>query len=186
MHVGLVPFRLLRAGVFGVASVAVSALLHVVAGGHLHRGPETMAAIGALSALAFVVGRRQRGLPVIVVCCAVAQVLLHFLFNLPSFAVLAVHPGHLLPSPGMILVHLAAIAVTAVWLHRSETALAVFLDLLSAAFAALVLPLRLGAPRPRPRRAARPPWRDLPGPHSAALAAIHPLRGPPAFAAASL
>lgn len=186
VHVGLVPFRLLRAGVFSAACVAVSALLHVAAGGHLHGVLELAAAAVGLAGSAFLIARRQRGLPVILASCAVAQVVLHVLFNLHSLAPFALHPGHAIPTPGMVLAHLLALAASAVWLRRGEAALAIFLDLLRAAFATPLRLLVLADPMPPRRPAPRPPWRELPDLHSVVLATARRLRGPPEQAEASL
>ncbi|MCH7230920.1 hypothetical protein L0U85_08665 [Glycomyces sp. L485] len=173
------PFRLLRAGVFSGVCVAVSALLHLAAGGHVHSGLELSAATGALSGPAFLIAARQRGLAFILAACAVAQVLLHCLYNLHSLAPLTFHPGHAAPTPGMI----PAVATSAVWLHRGEAALAAFCDLVYAASATLLRLTVLGGPLPAPRHAARRPWREIPDLRSAALAWTRPLRGPPEHAA---
>ncbi|MFC4337484.1 hypothetical protein [Salininema proteolyticum] len=173
---GFAPIRLLRAGVFTAACTTVSAAFHVAAGGHLSATPVTITAAALVAALAFAAAGRQRGPAAILASCAGAQTLLHILFNLHSPAP---HPGHLAPSAGMILAHTAALTITAAWLHRGETALALFCDLIRALFATLTRLPETAPTTPPRQRPAHPDSRPNSRPRSTLLADARPQRGPP-------
>lgn len=174
MHIGQPLIRGLRALVFAVACVAVSAALHFTAGG----GPISFAAfttaVTVLTPAAYALGGRQRGMAVLAAACALAQSGLHVGFMLASG-----HAEHLKPTPAMILVHSLAMGVTALWLARGDAALAAFLDLLVLAFGPGLWLRLLAAAGPvlHPRRIATTPERVRP--QLALLATAVPRRGPP-------
>ena len=147
MHVRQVPFRLLRAVVFAVVTVAGSALLHVWGGGAAPESGPFAAAIVPTVAVAYAVGGRQRGFIALAPLCLVSQWGLHEFF---SFGSPAVHDHG--SGVAMVLVHVAAAFAQAAWLARGDAALAALLDLFTL-FCARVLRLR-------PARAFTPtlPW----------------------------
>ncbi|MGV9302724.1 hypothetical protein ACWDLG_05080 [Nonomuraea sp. NPDC003727] len=182
MDVGRPLIRALRAAVFAVACVLVSAVLHVLAGGAGVR-LETMA--GALTltwAGAFLLGRRQCGVEVLLAACFAAQYGMHHLFTAgapPAVSAPATH-GHG-TGLGMLLVHVVAAVGSAWWLARGESALATLLHLagasVSMAWAALLLlpavPIEFG---PAVRVT---PWRGPVPPRRAPFAVVVSRRGPP-------
>jgi hypothetical protein len=129
VHIGQPLIRGLRALVFAVACVAVTAALHFIAGGALLSSGTFAAAVAVLTVPAYCLGDRQRGVGVIAAACALAQSGLHVWFIFASG-----HAQHLVPGPTMMLAHALAMAVTAVWLARGDAALAAFLELLIIAF----------------------------------------------------
>jgi hypothetical protein len=177
VHIGRPGIRGFRALVFAVACVAVSAGLHGVAGGGLISSGAFAAAVTAVAPGAYLLGGRQRSLPVLLIACAATQSSLHVWFTAISG-----HAHHLVPGPSMLLVHLLAMAVCAVWLARGDAALAALLEhlVLLAAPALLARLLEAAGPARAPRRPAGAPARvSL---RLLLLAAAASRRGPPAFA----
>ncbi|MEU5155159.1 hypothetical protein [Glycomyces sp. NPDC021274] len=174
MHIGQPLIRGLRALVFAVACVAVTAALHFMAGGSLLSFGTFATAVAVLAPPAYCLGDRQRGTGVIAAACALAQSGLHVWFMVASG-----HAHHLAPSPMMLLAHALAMAVTAVWLARGDAALAAFLELLILAFGPglWLRLLKAEGPALPPRRLAC----ALEGvrPQLTLLAAAVPRRGPP-------
>lgn len=174
MHVGQPLFRGLRALVFAVACAVVSTGLHVFAGGAPAGMGPFAAAVAALVPVGLLFGGTRRGPAALLALCGAAQSGLHIWFSAGSG-----HPHHLVPGPAMLLVHLLAAMVSAVWLARGDAALAAFIDAVVVLLAAVVWP-------PLPWAAAP----DAPGrvdrcSSPAAIPAIEPLvtaaaeRGPP-------
>jgi hypothetical protein len=175
VHIGQPLIRGLRALVFAVACVAVTAALHFAAGGALISFGAFTAAIAAVAGPAYCLGGRRRGMGVLAVACALAQSGLHVWFILASG-----HAQHVVPGPAMILVHALAMGVTAMWLARGDAALAAFLDLLILAFGPGLWLRLLAADGPvlPPLPLAR--FADGVRPRLALLASAVPRRGPPA------
>jgi hypothetical protein len=174
VHIGQPLIRGLRALVFAAACAAVTAALHVIAGGSPIGSGTVTAAVAVLTPLAYAIGGRQRGAGALTAACALAQSGLHAWFILASG-----HAQHLVPGPSMLMAHALAMGVTAVWLARGDAALTVFLELLVIAFAP-ALRLRLletAGPVLPPRRIAPSP--EGVRPQLLLLAAAVPRRGPP-------
>jgi hypothetical protein len=130
------PMRLARATVFAVVCVSLTLLAHATAS----RAPVSMWAVGvaavAVIAVAAVLAGRERSLSAILGALLGGQFCLHALFGAVQPDAM-VHAGHAhaamgaVPaaqivmsqsSPGMLLAHLAAAAMTAWWLRRGERA----------------------------------------------------------------
>jgi hypothetical protein len=174
VHIGQPLIRGLRALVFAVACVAVTAALHFTASGSMICFETFAVAVAVLTPPAYCIGGRQRGMGMLTAASALTQSGLHLWFS-----VAPEHAHHAAPSPGMMLAHSLAMGVTALWLARGDAALAAFLDLLILAFgpglwlrlfkaAGPVLPPRRSAPSPEGVR-----------PKLALLATALPRRGPP-------
>ncbi|GAA0257112.1 hypothetical protein [Cryptosporangium japonicum] len=113
-----------RAGVFTLVCLSLSVLLHTVAAGSMPSAPAILAGAGLVLVVAFALAGPERRFPVIAAVLLGAQFGLHYLFEaLP-------HAGHHgeaafssvpLP-PGMVLAHLVAGLVTALWLRGGEAA----------------------------------------------------------------
>ena len=174
MHIGQPLIRGLRALVFAVACVAVTAALHFIAGGALLSFGTFAAAVAVLTPPAYCLGGAQRGTGVLAAACALAQSGLHAWFIFASG-----HAHHLVPGPTMLLAHALAMAATAVWLARGDAALAAFLELLILAFGPGLWLRLLEAAGPvlSPRRIATSPERVRPA--LTLLATTVPRRGPP-------
>ncbi|WP_147267923.1 hypothetical protein [Spongiactinospora rosea] len=124
------PLRLLRAVVFAVVCVAVSAAGHAFAGG----GAVAPAGLGLgfLGALIFAgaLAGRERGRTTVLAAGVGVQVLLHQMFAWVSPLPEAVpEHGHNGSGPGMMAVHLAVAVLSGWWLHRGESALSLMLRL---------------------------------------------------------
>ncbi|MEU5875317.1 hypothetical protein AB0A73_27600 [Glycomyces sp. NPDC047369] len=176
MHIGRPIIRGFRALVFAVACTGVSVGLHFAAGGALVSWSHFAAAALAVAPFAYLLGGAQRHWAVLLPACAVAQAGLHVWFTAG-----AGHLDHLVPGPVMLLVHMLAMAVSAIWLARGDAALAAFLDLLVLWSAAAILVL-LSRPVPVVRRARARAERVLAPPVLRLLASSAVRRGPPAFA----
>jgi hypothetical protein len=174
VHIDQPLIRGFRALVFAVVCVAASAGLHFAAGGALIDAPLFAAALLPVTAGAFLLGGRQRGLAAVLAACAAAQAGLHV-----GFAFSTGHLHHLSLTPLMLTAHALALVVSALWLTRGEAALAAFLDLLVLTFTPALLIRLLDAAGP-----ALPP-RPLTGsfervrPHLLLLASAASRRGPP-------
>ena len=176
VHIGRPIMRGFRALVFAVACTLVSAGLHFVAGGALISWGVFAAAVAALAPIGFLLGGAQRTWTVLLPACAVAQAGLHVWFTASSG-----HLEHLVPGPVMLLVHVLAMTVSAVWLARGDAALAAFLDLLVLWSAASLL-LRLCRTAPAARLVRACAERVLAPPVLRLLCDTAARRGPPAFA----
>ncbi|MEV7010492.1 hypothetical protein [Streptosporangium sp. NPDC051022] len=132
-------FRLVRAAVFAVVCVMVSAVMHMLAGG----GPVSPGVlVGALPLTgmgAFVLARRQRGFGMLMGASFVTQYGLHTWFSAGAVAQPVLfehrHGGGL----SMLLVHVALASLSAYWLERGESALATLLHLLVASVLTLLV-----------------------------------------------
>jgi hypothetical protein len=179
VHVGQAVFRGFRALVFAVACVALSAVLHCFAGGHLFGLGTFAVTVGAVALAALPFGNRQRGPVGLGVACGIAQAGLHLWFTAASG-----HLEHLTPNAPMLLVHALAALVSSIWLARGEAAMAAFVDLLTLLLAPSLLVRLLeasGSPAPpRPAVAAAP----APNSRLELLASVASRRGPPAGALA--
>ncbi|MCG5213016.1 hypothetical protein [Streptosporangium sp. KLBMP 9127] len=184
VHVGWPPVRAMRAVVFAVACVAVSATLHGLAGGGRVQLGVLMGATALTWAGAFALGARQRGRGALLVACFTSQYGMHHLFSagaVPEPSSLAGHLSHQHGGGlGMLLVHGLAAVGSAWWLERGESALASLLHLAVTLMHRLIV--RLLAPlivteRPVPiiRRTDAAPLT------STLLAAVVSRRGPPAL-----
>jgi len=174
VHIGHPLIRGLRALVFAVACVSVTAAMHFIASGMLVCFETFAVAVAVLTAPAYCAGGRQRGLGALTAASALAQTGLHLLF-----AIAPEHAHHAVPGPGMILAHALAMGATAIWLARGDAALAGFLDLLILVFgpALWLRLLETAGPDLPPRRTAHSP--ECARPRLALLAATVPRRGPP-------
>ncbi|GIH23957.1 hypothetical protein Aph01nite_22670 [Acrocarpospora phusangensis] len=169
--------RLLRSTAFAVVCVTVSLGMHVFAGGAAV-GLTTLAGASALvSAGAFVLARRRRGMGALLTAAFAAQYGLHHLFT--AAAPQPPIPGHdhggLAVGLTMLLAHAVTALLSAYWLERGETALATVLHLLVAAVFTLLL-WRIPAVRPV---VSRPAVETGPSFASRLLAAAVSWRGPP-------
>ncbi|MBB6553236.1 hypothetical protein [Nonomuraea rubra] len=122
----------MRASVFAVACVLVSAALHVMAGGTISHPGMIVTALAPAWTGAYVLGGRQRGVPALLAACFAAQYGMHHLFgatlpDLPFMTGQAAHEhgGGL----GMLLVHTVAAFGSAWWLAKGDAALATLLRL---------------------------------------------------------
>lgn len=183
MHVGRPLLRSLRAAVFAVACVLVSAALHVLAGGAAVR-LGTLAAALALTWLgAFLLGGRQRGMDVLLGACFAAQYGMHHLFTAGAepVAPMLTEQGHG-SWLGMVLVHAVAAVGSAWWLARGDSVLATLVHLaatsLDGLWAALLLVLRT-APIEVGPTAPTALWDDPTPRRRAAFAMAVSRRGPP-------
>lgn len=182
---GLGLVRHARAAVVAATAVMLSVAGHVVGGGHSPH-PVTMSVLVLVAMIpVYVLGRRQLGLPALLVLLGGAQVGVHHLLSLPSPLP---HAGHHAASPGMsmgggshpvamTLGHAVATVVLAVLLAHGDSALWRLWWLVSSAWRSIDLvvvrptkPVR--RPVPSYRRPAASRW----------LAAPSVPRGPPALA----
>lgn len=175
VHIGHPLIRGLRALVFAVACVTVTAGLHFAASGSMICFETFAVAVAMVTLPAYCIGGGQRGTVTLTAASALAQSGLHLWFTAAPE-----HAHHAVPSPGMVLAHALAMGVTALWLARGDAALAAFLDLLILAFGpGLWLQLfKASGPVLPPRRTT--PSREGVRPQLALLAAAVPRRGPPA------
>lgn len=130
MSAGRSPLRALRAAVFAVACVLVSAALHVLAGGAPVRAGALVAALALTWLGAFLLAGRRRGMDVLLGACFAAQYGLHHLFTLgAAHESPPMWTGEHGTGLGMLLIH-AATAVLSAWaLERGESALDVIVHL---------------------------------------------------------
>lgn len=147
MHAGQPLLRVMRAAVFAVVCVLVSAFLHGLAGGAPVR-PGTLAGALALTwAGAFLLGARPRGMGVLLGACFAAQYGMHHLFSASGDSAVSALPAHQHGTGlGMLLVH-AVVAAGSAWrLERGESALAMMAHLAVTSLAWLWDVLRALAP----------------------------------------
>jgi hypothetical protein len=127
--------------VFAVACVLASSALHVLAGGAPIRPGFLAGALALTWAGAFLLGGRQRGLPVLLGAGFAAQYGMHHLFTAGAEASVPAlgheHGSGLGSALGMILVHAVVSVVSAWWLERGESALATILHLVAACLGAV-------------------------------------------------
>ncbi|TMR07762.1 hypothetical protein ETD86_50630 [Nonomuraea turkmeniaca] len=118
----------MRAAVFAAACVLVSAAWHGLAGGGLVRFDVLLGALALAWTGAYVLGRRQRGMEVLLAACFASQYGMHHLFS--AGAVTPIPPSQEHGSGvGMLLVHVMTALLSAWWLERGESALAALLHL---------------------------------------------------------
>jgi hypothetical protein len=170
----------MRAAVFAVACVGVSAVGHALTG---HASP-TVPAMAAGGALAFVLGcllaGRERSLPVIMAAMVAGEIGLHLLFSAlgPSMTPrLSAMPGH--PMAGghglaMVIAHTWAGLLASWWLHRGERAAWALLGRLGAR-----LPRLLVVPRPPARPRVRTAVARVAPPRARLIRYCLMERGPP-------
>ncbi|MFI9555725.1 MFS transporter [Nonomuraea endophytica] len=170
--------RLIRAAVFGMACVVVSAGGHLLAGGGAI-APWALALGAAASlSLALLLGGRERGREGVLAATAGTQMLLHLLFAQTSAHVVVPDHGH--PRPGMIVAHFTVALLTGWWLYRGESSVWTLLRLWSAPPPRLprllaAAPVKL----PSPVRPAVPEGEPEPRGRRELAAVVH-RRGPPA------
>lgn len=179
VHVGRPLLRALRATVFAVVCVLVSAAVHVLAGGSAVRPGALVVAAAATWAGAFALGSRQRGLGVLLTACFAAQYGMHQLFTAAAGpAPVQLTHAHGDSGLGMFLAHVAIAAMSAWWLERGESALATVVHLtLGSLWAALAL-LPDAPVEPRVTRRPRP-HHESGRPRGLLLASGVRRRGPP-------
>ncbi|MFI7641540.1 hypothetical protein [Nonomuraea sp. NPDC049400] len=170
----------MRAAMFAAVCVLVSAALHGLAGGEpVHAGTLT-GALALAWAGAFLLGGRQRGMEVLLAACFATQYGMHQLFGAGDAAATSSHEhGTVL---GMLLVHAVTALISAWWLARGESALAVLLHLAVATVRRWwrVLPALVGWQAEVSRHGRHPSWDEhVPFPRSRFAAAVS-RRGPPA------
>ncbi|MFI6502777.1 hypothetical protein [Nonomuraea typhae] len=186
MHLGQPLPRAARATVFSVACVLSSLAMHVLAGGAPVRPVTLYGAIAAAWAGAFLLGRRQRGVNVLLPACFAAQYGMHHLFTWGAIPAPGQH-GHgagMGAGLGMLLVHAMVAVISAWWLERGESSLATVVLLLAASLGRLWTALRLLVRLPVTIQygSRRPAWPERDTPRDRLLrAARHTRRGPPAF-----
>ncbi|MFI7124830.1 hypothetical protein ACIBQ1_04005 [Nonomuraea sp. NPDC050153] len=180
MHIGQPFLRATRAAVFAAVCVLVSAALHGLAGGDpVHTGT----LLGALTLTwtgAFLLGGRRRGLEVLLAACFAAQYGMHHLFSAGAAA--PPPPHEHVTGVGMFLVHAVTAVLSAWWLARGESALAVLLHLAVASIDRWwgVLSLLTGGPVEASPSGGRPTARDGDAFLQRLFAAAIFRRGPPA------
>ncbi|MBB2911223.1 hypothetical protein FHS43_002488 [Streptosporangium becharense] len=134
--------RLLRAAVFAVACVTASLAMHVLAGGS-PVGPDVLVpAALPVTAGAFLLARRRRGFGMLLGAGFVTQYGLHLWFSAgaePPPAQGHPHAGGLSAGLFMLLVHAATALLSAYWLERGESGLALLLRLLVASILTVLL-----------------------------------------------
>ncbi|WP_327583952.1 hypothetical protein OHA25_50410 [Nonomuraea sp. NBC_00507] len=168
----------MRSAVFAAVCVLVSAALHGFAGGEPVRPGTLLGAMALAWTGAFLLGGRQRGMDVLLGACFATQYGMHHMFSAGA----PVPPHEHGTGLGMLLVHAMTALLSAWWLERGESALAVLLHLAIASIgrwwcALLVLAAGLiegGLHGRRPPRDGHVPF-----PQSLFAAAIS-RRGPPA------
>ncbi|MFI6497326.1 MFS transporter [Nonomuraea typhae] len=165
--------RLVRAAVFAMVCVAVSAGGHLFAGGARITATPLLLGAGAALALAWTLNGRERSRETVLAATAGTQIVLHELFT-DAPDPIAEH-GHL--NLGMPLVHLTVALLTGWWLHRGERAAWAILRLWAAEPFRLLLIAKPPEP-PEPVRPAVP--RDDAGVHrSRHFTTAVARRGPP-------
>ncbi|MDF5752807.1 MFS transporter [Spongiactinospora sp. TRM90649] len=172
-------FRLVRAAVFAVVCVGLSAAAHRVSGGTL-----SVAVVAGGLLLAFGAGAaasgRERSLAVILPLLAGTQVALHVLFSLSHAPVVQEVTGHthastLAPGMGMLIAHAWAAGMSAMWLAKGEAALWGVLRRLAVRLRPMLVPYLQPVDEPDVVVAAPEPGRL----RSVLLASAAPRRGPP-------
>ncbi|MBO3749623.1 hypothetical protein J5X84_26390 [Streptosporangiaceae bacterium NEAU-GS5] len=167
-----------RAAFFAAACTLISAVGHTLTNhAPVSLGAGLAGAVGVF-ALGYVLGRRERGLSVLLPATSIAQLLLHELFggNAPTAMTLG-HASHVTSMP---LIHAAIAVVTAWWLHRGESALWLMIRMYARPFGPA--PWLLGGLPRRPEVVSGPaeaPRRSFAG-RMAGPAPV--VRGPPAYA----
>ena len=188
MHVGRPLLRALRATVFAVACVLVSAGMHVLAGGAAIAPGVLVPALMLTWAGAYAIGACQRGGGVLLAACSAAQYGMHCLFTVGAEPVpVPLTHVHGDSGVGMFLVHAAVALLSSWWLERGEAALAMIAHLavtsLSVLWARLLL--LLAVPPVTGRQPLRPRVDHEPARlRRLLLAASLRRHGPPPFAAA--
>ncbi|MEU6781903.1 hypothetical protein ABZ912_22090 [Nonomuraea angiospora] len=173
--------RAIRAAVFAAVCVLVSAALHGLAGGDPVRAGTLFGALALTWTGAFLLAGRRRGMEVLLAACFAAQYGMHLLFGAGGADVPPPHEHA--TGVGMFLVHATTAVISAWWLARGESALAVLLHLAVTSVGRWwrVLSVLTGGPvELSPYGGRRAAWDD----HDAFLqllfAAANFRRGPPA------
>ncbi|WP_309049664.1 hypothetical protein [Streptomyces sp.] len=202
------PLRALRAALFAVVCVALSAVGHSSMSAHPLPPLALLAAFAVTTGAAWAAAGRRRGPVTIAGALLVLQGALHLTFSAAGghapapAATPAAHAGHALghghgahttmdmahtvpgaapgPGAGMLAAHLLAALLCGLWLARGEAALFTLARAaLAYAFTPLRLPLALVPVPDAPRGPVRRTRRDAPEPHSVLLAHALSRRGPP-------
>jgi hypothetical protein len=167
--------RVARAAVFAVACVVLAGLAHLAGGGMVQAGA-LVAGLALTLPAALALAWRERALPPILFVLALVQAGLHTLFGAMCPVATVPANGHLThgaPGVGMLVAHVWAVVLTALWLERGEHALWSLLRLLLTRGLRL-LRVVLGEHH---FQLVRP--RDCPRPSSAPLRHALVRRGPP-------
>ncbi|NUW34686.1 hypothetical protein HTZ77_25100 [Nonomuraea sp. SMC257] len=181
MPIGQPLLRAMRAAVFAAVCVLVSAALHGFAGGEPARLEVLLGASALAWAGAYLLGGSRRGMGTLLAACFATQYGMHHLFGVGAAA--SVQPGHEHGTGvGMFLVHAVTALISAWWLERGESALAVLLQLAATTVrrwwrVLLILAGGLGGAGTHDRRPSRDEHVPFPG---SRFAAAISRRGPPA------
>ncbi|GAA2205426.1 hypothetical protein GCM10009850_008840 [Nonomuraea monospora] len=164
--------RGLRASVFAVVCVLAALGMHVLAGGPVAGLGTVVVATAATGAGAFALARRRRSTGTLLAASFAAQYGMHQLFTSSSAVEYGIHQLFAASSPvhhpshvdhhggglygglGMLIAHVLVAAVSAWWLDRGETALALLLRLLACSLPGL---WALLTARPTPPRRSKTP-----------------------------
>ncbi|GII05987.1 hypothetical protein [Planobispora takensis] len=167
--------RLMRAAVFAVVCVTASLGMHLLAGGAAVDPVVPAVAVPPVTAGAFVLARRRRGLGTLLGASFVTQYGLHHLLSASAVERSLITDHQHGGLAAMVAAHAATALLSAYWLERGESALAMLVHLLLASI--LVLPVRCP---PVLRRVPRWVSRDgAPSLVTRLLAAVVSRRGPP-------
>ncbi|MEU3018685.1 MULTISPECIES: hypothetical protein [unclassified Nocardiopsis] len=184
--------RPLRAGVFTLVCVSLSAIGHTVSSGHDVPVPGLLVGTAVVLAVAWALTGRRHGPGMLTAWMLWGQLALHVTFSATQEAGggHADHTGAALvsqdpmPAWAMILMHLVMALVSAFWLHRGENALFAFLRFMALTLVPLLLVVgavtveRTSSPARYRAADQRPPARAPYLRHSRVL------RGPPHVPAA--
>lgn len=131
----------MRAAVFAVVCVTVSMAMHTLAQGAPVAPGVLAGAMPPVAVGAFFLARRQRGLGVLMGAGFATQYGLHLWFSAGMVPPPTEHPhgGGLSAGLFMLLVHVATALLSAYWLERGESGLAVILRLLVASVLTLLV-----------------------------------------------
>ncbi|WP_371783704.1 hypothetical protein [Streptosporangium subroseum] len=133
--------RLLRAAVFAVVCVTASMAMHVLAQGAPVAPGVLAGAMPPVAVGAFFLARRQRGFGALMGASFATQYGLHLWFSAGMAPPQLEHPhgGGLSVGLFMLLVHVATGLLSAYWLERGESGLAILLRLLVASVLTLLV-----------------------------------------------
>lgn len=155
--------RLARAAVFAAVCLGLGLVAHAVAGGSVSL-PTAATGLGLSAVAALPLTGRERGLPVILPALGAMQAAMHVVFaaahGIPQGQTFAhcVDPGF-----GMIVLHGAAVTLTAMWLARGEAACWALLRLLVTRLLRLLIAfIAPEAPKTRNFPAYRPVRQAIP------------------------
>lgn len=171
-----VPFRLLRTSVFAVVCLALGLGAHLFGGGTVSADVLAGGLVAAF-AVAYPLSGRERSFGAVLSLLGGLQVAMHVGFSLAHAAAPVETPAHghsgLVPGLGMLVAHLWATGLTALWLARGEALFWAVLRRLAVRLLAVFRPVAAWTPF-LPARTAEPPAL-----RSAVLRHVVSRRGPP-------